>query len=72
MLAACPALSLRAAAFSAGGDDGRKAPELPEALGQGQREVHFLKRGSVDFCFAPTAAEVLRCRELTRCAHLQT
>src|SRR5262245_21323006 len=31
-------------------------------------EFAFYKRGSVNVRFAPKATEVLRCRELTRCA----
>jgi len=38
------------------------------SLGRVLHKSAFCKRGSVNVRFAPKAAEVLRCRELTRCA----
>ena len=45
---------------------------LCQPTGQADARTHksaFCKRGSVNVRFAPKATEVLRCRELTRCAN---
>jgi hypothetical protein len=40
----------------------------PDATLNSSRKYAFCKRGSVNVRFAPKATQVLRCRELTRCA----
>jgi hypothetical protein len=82
LLSPAPLSVQDAVAFSAGGDGGRRSPEHPTRTRRGgsQRSPNnrdlpsraLINRlsvsGSVNVRFVPKATEVLRCRELTRCA----